>query len=374
MAAMIHELGYNLRVIWACAKKDIKSALTERVFTIVSVFIPLNVLILLSLFVLAGSHAPTAVVMNDTGPYARQFYDAMAHAHSFSLQTASAAEAQRLIAAGRIVAVVTIPADFDAHVRQNQPVQVGVVINNLDTDFTNDIRRAVPLSITSFYAKAFPHLVTITPKEHDFYAQDTDYIPYLAVSIVVISLMVGGLLQSGTGAAREWEHETMKELLMSPASRWAMLAGKMLGAFVISLAAIAFLLIVLIFGIGVWPAHWGEVIVFTLLTLVIFIALGALLGTLLKQRQSLTALALGTAIPLFFASGPFGPISFETQAVQVIARIFPVYYAIVLQQHAFHNFVLNTYGTGTNVLILCAYALGLTGLATLVLRRGTIAH
>jgi hypothetical protein len=46
---MYQEPVYTLRVIWACMKKDIKSALTERVFTIIGIFVPLNVLILLSL-------------------------------------------------------------------------------------------------------------------------------------------------------------------------------------------------------------------------------------------------------------------------------------------------------------------------------------
>src|SRR5258708_35777186 len=101
--------------------KDIKIALTERVFTIISVFVPVNVLILLSLFVLAGSQAPTAVVMNDSGPYAQQFYTAMSHAHSFRLQTASASEAQNLITTGKIVAGATIPSDLDNPTRQNQP-------------------------------------------------------------------------------------------------------------------------------------------------------------------------------------------------------------------------------------------------------------
>src|SRR5260221_9364756 len=101
---MLQELSYNLRVVWACAKKDMKSALTERAFTIISVFVPVNVLILLSLFVLAGSQAPTAVVMNDSGPYAQQFYTAMSHAHSFRLQTASASQAQNLITTGKILA------------------------------------------------------------------------------------------------------------------------------------------------------------------------------------------------------------------------------------------------------------------------------
>jgi ABC-2 type transport system permease protein len=371
---MLQEPGYTLRVIWACMKKDIKSALTERVFTIIGIFVPVNVLILLSLFVLSGSAAPTAVVMHDTGHYAQQFYDAMSHAHSFRLQQTSAGEARDLLQAGKIVAVVTIPADFDTRIQQHQPVQVDVQINNLNTDFTNDIRRAIPLSITSFYAKAVPKLVTVTPRETDLQPQDTDYIPYLTVSILVIGLVLAGILQSGTSAAREWEHETIKELLLSPASRWAMIVGKMLGAFVMSIASVIVVLFVLIVIIGVRPAHWDEVIGYTLLCLVIFIALGALLGTFLKQRQPVIALSFGTALPLFFLSGAFGPISFTTPAIQVIAKAFPIYYAIVLQQYAFHNFILNTYGTSTNALILGVYALCLVILASIVLRRSTLAH
>ena len=45
----------------------------------------------------------------------------------------------------------------------------------------------------------------------------------------------------------------------------------------------------------------------------------------------------------------------------------------ILLQHAFHGFDLNTYGLGTNVLILCGYALALIVLAALVLRRSTVA-
>ena len=223
-------------------KKDIKVSLTDRVFLILGVFLPVNFLILFSLFVLSGGQAPTAVVMNDTGPYAQQFYRSMAGAHSFILQKTTASEAHSLIQAGRIVAVVTIPTNFEERIRNNQPVQVDVTINNLNTDFTNDIRRAVPLSITSFYAKAFPNVVTVVPQETDQYRQDTDYIPYLTVSILVIALVVGGLLQSGTSAAREWENSTMKELLLSPASRWAVVTGKMLGALVMSLASVILVL------------------------------------------------------------------------------------------------------------------------------------
>lgn len=365
---------YDLRVLWACARKEIRTALTDRAFSILGLFLPLDVLILMSLFVLAGSDAPTAVVISEQGPYAQAFYDAMSHAHSFRLQQANAAEAQNLINAGQIVAVVTIPPDFDARIQANQPVQVDVEVNNLNTDFTDDIRRAVPLSITSFYAKAFPNVVTITSQEQDLYPQDTDYVPYLGVSILVIALMIGGLLQAGIGSAREWENATIKEMLLSPASRWAIMGGKMLGASLVSLGSTALVLAVLIFAVGVVPVHPSEALPVTLLILVIFVALGTLLGTLLKQRQPVLALAFGTSIPLFFLSGAFGPISFTTPIIGVLAKIFPVYYAIVVEQHSFHGFTLNTYGLSGNLLILGGYALALMALAALVLRRSTVAH
>lgn len=135
--------------------------------------------------------------MQDAGPLAQQFYAAMSLAHSFVLQQASAEQADALIQQGKIVAVVAIPADFDARIRQHQSVSIRVQINNLNTDFTNDIRRALPLSITSFYARAEPSVVSITPQERDAYPQDLGYIPYLAVPILVIGLMVGAWCRRG---------------------------------------------------------------------------------------------------------------------------------------------------------------------------------
>src|SRR6516225_4385922 len=170
-----------LRVIWGCAWKDIRSALTERSTLIQSVSLPVNYLIMMSLFVLAGSHAPTAVVMYDHGPYARQFVTEMRQAASFRLE------------------------------------------------------------------------VTIVASEQDAYRHDTGYIPFLAISIIVIALMVSGLLQAGNAASREWENSTIKEVLLAPARSWEVLTGRMLGAFVVALPAAAVVLGVVIFLVGDHP-------------------------------------------------------------------------------------------------------------------------
>src|SRR5215467_9317438 len=108
--------GFSLRVMWACLKKDHKSALTEPLYTLVSIILPLNVLLLMSLLVISGGLAPTAVVMQDSGPLAQQFYAAMKGAHSFVVRQATAEQAEALLEQGRVVAVVTIPADFDTRI------------------------------------------------------------------------------------------------------------------------------------------------------------------------------------------------------------------------------------------------------------------
>jgi ABC-2 type transport system permease protein len=299
----------SLRVIWACTLKELQTDLAAPRTTILGLLRPVLLIVLMSLLGVGGGLAPTAVFMDDTGPYAQQLYAALAHAASFRLQAVSAQEAQDLMQSGRIVAVITIPADFDARLQQNQPVQVPVQINNLNTDFTNDVRRAVPLAITLFYGKAFPQVVTITPREYDLYAQDTDFTSYLAVSILVMALMAEGLMKAGEPAAREWENATIKELLLSPASRLAMVVGKMLGALLVGLPSVLATLALVILVIGVWPVHWAEVIGFTLLTMVIFVAWGILLSTLIKHYRAFTLLAFSSVLPLYVLSGSFGPIS-----------------------------------------------------------------
>ena len=362
MASIINHLGLrgnrNLRVILSIAQKDIRSSLTERAFMITSIIIPINFLLLFLLFALTGGEAPTAVVLEDHGPYAIQFVSTMQHSHSFIIQQTTFSEAQNLMRQGRIVSIITIPPNFDSSVRKGFEVQLPVVVNNLDVDFTNDIRRAVPLAITSFYANAFPNQVVIRAHEIDTYSHDTGYIQYLVVSLMVISIMLGGLLQAGANAAREYENGTIKELILSPTRLWAIQLGKILGALVLNSLSVLVVIIVIVFLIGVWPVHWDELLGFTLLLMITFVALGTLIGTLVRRRQSVIPLSIGVTIPIFFLSGAFGPAIWGDQTIAFITQFQPVYYGIAIFQHAFHDFVTTQTGPLYDKIILIGFAVG----------------
>jgi ABC-2 type transport system permease protein len=356
-------------------RKDIASALRERVALFQMIILPLNYNMLLILFALAGSAAPTAVVMQDHGYYAQQFYNAMGASYSFRLQVAgSPASANAMLMQGDIVAVVTIPADFDQKVSRGEGVQVGLFTNNLNTDFTDDVNRGLRLAVTTFYQRVFPGKVSIVAQTHEAYGHETDYIPYLSVSVVIIGLLVGGLLQAGNAAARDWELSTIKELLLSPAPRWAIVVGKMLGAGAVSLLSALAVILFLVLVIRVWPVNWGGFLGTVLLMSAVSVAAGTGMGNLLKQRQSVTLLTRGTSVPLFLLSGVFNPITYSTVGLVVLARLFPVHYGIALVQLAALGFRTNTLPIAGNVLILFGFLLFFVALSSFVLRRGHVAH
>jgi len=365
-----------LQVAGACAVRDIRSALTERSTLIQTISLPVNYMIMMILFVLAGSHAPAAVVMHDRGPYAQQLVAALDRAHAYHLIIESEAQAEDQWNQGTLVAVFTIPANFDTAVAHGQAVQIPLKVNNLNEDLTHDAEWAAREAITSFYARAFPHQVSIFPQEQDQYAQDTGYVPFLAVSVIVIALMVSGLLQAGTAAARDWDQATIQELLLAPGRPSAILAGRMAGAFAISLPAAVVVLAAVIFIVGDHPVHLALAAGVSLLTLATFVAAGTALGTAVKDRSTFVVLTRAIPVPLFFLSGVFGALGFQTAAVRDIASVLPVHYAIVLEQNAFKGIRTGNLTLGTDALIVAGFLLGFAVLAALTMhlsRRGAAA-
>jgi ABC-type multidrug transport system permease subunit len=361
--------AHALRTARAIATKDIQVALRDRLPTILGLVVPINFLLLFILFALSGGQAPVVVVMSDHGPLAQKLLAALQGSHSFQIRQAGAGTADQLLHEGKIVAVITIPATFDADLAAGRRVELPVAVNNLSVDFTNDIRRAVPLSITSFYADAFPDQVVVRAQEIDVQSHDTGYVPYLAVSIVVVGILISGLLQGSMGAAREFEAGTMKELMLAPAPRWAIALGKLLAALALNLAASLIVLAIVVLLLRVVPDHPVELLGFGIVLLLACSAIGALAGTLLKRRQAAVPFAMATSLPLFFISGPFGPPEWLGAASAFLAALSPLTVGIALFQHAFHGYSTYPAGLSVEVAVLVGFALAAVALNALALNR-----
>ena len=95
---------------------------------------------------------------------------------------------------------------------------------------------------------------------------------------------------------------------------------------------------------------------FALLLMTSFASLGVLVGNLTRRQQAAIPLSIGSALPLFFLSGPFGPINWLGAPRAVLAHLSPAYYGIGAFQHAFHGYQAAQTTLTTDAIVLAALA------------------
>lgn len=363
-----------VRAVWAICKKDLRIWLRQPSNMAITVAPAIALLFVDALSAGAVGRSPVALVNLDHGAEGRQMTQVIQQADLFRVSVATPQEAQTLYNNLDVVAILTIPANFTQEVDAHAPVHIAVQINNLNTDFTNDIRRAVPDAITQFYQQyqrhggASPILVQV--HEQDLRRQDIQLFQYSAMPLLILLLVVSGLVSSSLAAAGEWETRAIKELILSPARSGAIIMGKVLTGFVTTLA-----LGVIVFGLGSFLGWLHPVGVYWLSTLLIIAlialfsaGLGVALGAFLQRVQSVGSAAIVIALYLFFLTGGTAVLAFDPAWLQTVATFVPLYYG----RHALEMalFYQSSDQLGRDVAVLSASALLTLGLGVLAMRRG----
>jgi ABC-type multidrug transport system permease subunit len=358
-----------VRATLAIVRKDV-GVWARRPSTIAATVLPALVFMLV-IFVSAAAvgRNPVALVVLDHGPRAARLAAAVEGSEAFRARRASPEDAQRLLGGLDVAAVITIPAGFDASYDAHRPDPVTIEVNNLNLDFTNDLRRSLPAAITDFYAGQPGSPVAIQVQERDLRARDVSLVQFNLLPNLVLLLTIASVVNCGLATAREFEDLTVKELLLAPIGRATLIAGKLLAGWVTTL-----LLAVIVIAVGaatglLRPAGWywlPGIAVIGLLALA-GAGLGAALGALLRRFQPVIAIGINVSLYLFFLSGGISVAAFLPDWIQRLAHVIPTYYAVhALQMAVFYQ---STDQLGRDLLVLAATA-GLTLLAgTLALRR-----
>ncbi|MGD0610118.1 MAG: ABC transporter permease [Anaerolineales bacterium] len=360
-----------LQSAWVLLIKDLQVWVRQPV-TIVATFAPPLVFLLVqALGAEAVGRSPVALVEQDKGPQGVQIARAIRNADVFRLQEVDAARAQALLKNLNVVAVVTIPVDFSQSLQAHQGTTIDVTVNNLNLDFTNDLRRAVPDAITRYYmAQGDQSPIKITMDEHDLRRRDIQMFQYAVLPTVVLLLIVSGLISGGIATAREWESSTVKELLLSPASGGAIITGKVLAGFVTSFA-LGVLVLLMAYGLGwIYPQgiYWLDMFLVVGLVALLGASLGVAFGAALRRIMPVIAVSINVALYLFFLAGGVGVLAFEPLWLQDIAAFVPLTYGNhALQMALFYN---SAYLLGRDVLVLGLASLTALVLGTIAVRRG----
>ncbi len=359
-----------VRAAWAIYRKDLLVWVHHPLIALGNLIPTLILLAFLAVTTVAVGRSPVALVTLDHGPQGQEMQQIFQQDEAFRVTDASPQEAQALFARLDVVAVITIPANFTKRVAAHESAPIEVTVDNLNLDFTNDIRRAIPAAITQFYTmQGSTNPIQVTMRESDVQTRAIAYAQYLAVPIILFMVVSSGLITNSTATAGEWETHRIKELLLAPIARLTLIIGKVLAGFTTT-----WLMGVLAFAVGAalgWTRPDGAFLLTCLLILALIAffstGLGIALGAALQSFQPVTIISSLGAFALLFLAGGIGVLAFEPTWLQQVAALSPLTYGIhALGQAVFYN---SSDQLGRDVLILSLSGVVTLFLGILVMRR-----
>lgn len=293
----------------------------------------------------AVGRQPVAMVIEDSGPVAEHIIQIIRESDGFFLVERTHDEAMKDFAAQRVAAVITIPADFDEKIATHDAT-IDVLINNVDLDFSDDVRRSINEAVVEVDAPSLatlgendlppgtvsgiPNPYRIDVAERDLRSPDISFLAYQMVPVLALLSLTAGTLVTALSIAGEREVGALRVIGLTPAPRTALVAGRLLGGTFASgllLGAIVLggtLLDVLNPPSGRWPV----LMLLLLVTSVGSVGLGVLVGLLTRRVTTTAMLGVNVATASFLLGGGFTTIAFLPDFIQGIARGFPTYYAV----------------------------------------------
>ena len=367
----------SLFPILAIVRKDISVWLRQPTSIAATVLPAIAFMVILYFGAQAVGRNPVALVVQDSGPHAQELVNILSDSGAFKVGmiTITPQKAEDALKQVKVAAVITIPSNFDAAYNAQKPDPVTIHINNLNLDFTNDLRRSLPAAITEFYAeKGNNSPIQIHVKETDLRSQDIDLLRFELVPNLVLLLTTAGIVNAGLATAREWEDSTIKELLLAPISKTTLIAGKLLSGWITTLLIPSVVLVVGAASGYLRPEgtiYWISTLLIVLLIALASAGLGVAIGAASRRFQRVTAIGIPLAIDLFFLSGGITVAAFLPAWLQTIAHFVPTFYGThALQMAIFYG---STEGLALDLSVLGATALVAGVLGVLSLRRSMIA-
>jgi ABC-2 type transport system permease protein len=340
-----------------------------RLFVALTIVLATTFLFLVSLFGLTGSRAPAAIINEDQGPYARAFIAQLANTHhSFDLRPMDEASAEAALHTGSLVAIITIPKNFSYAIANGQEVILPVSIDNVNTDLTDDIQRALPSAIVAFGLQHHFPGIRVQAQEVDLIDHDTGFIPYQVVSGLALDAFLIASILSAMAVAREFETGTIKLLAVTPVHPLFSIFGRMLATDLIASAAMVFPVALATFAYHIIPLHPLEMVGVILICVAIFGCIGVALGVLLKRTLPVVSLLIGLGFPLYLCSGSLEPQRFDGNLIWAIAHLSPVYYAVGILEQAFHGLQVTPEPLWANFAALLGWAVLMLLLAGILLQ------
>jgi ABC-2 type transport system permease protein len=161
-----------------------------------------------------------------------------------------------------------------------------------------------------------------------------DFRTFIYPGVLAMSVLFTSIFSA---ASIVWDREFgfLREMLVAPVRRWAIVVGKILGgATVATFQGVIFLALA-----GVAHVPYNPILLLTLVGELLLLsftltAFGVMMAARIKQIQAFMALTQMVVLPLFFLSGALYPLNGLPAWLTVLTRIDPITYIVDPMRHA----------------------------------------
>jgi ABC-2 type transport system permease protein len=334
----------KLRRVLSLIKKETRQMIRDPSTIAVGVVLP-AILILLFGFGLSldVKNVPIAVVIEDSSPQALGLVAGFQLSPYFRPQIVHTQEAaDRLMAAGSIDGIVTIPMDFARRVGEGD-AHVQVIVHGSDANRARIIESYVEGAIGAWSARqdaegasaASNGPVTVASRMWFNSANDSHY--FLVPGLIVLVMTLIGAFLTAMVVAREWERGTFEALFVTPVRSGEILLGKTIPYFGLGLIG---LLLCIVSGKFLFHVPIvGSLAVLvggSMLYVLVAVGIGLLISSYFKNQLVASQLTmLATFMPALMLSGFLFDLRSMPFAVRAITYVLPARYYVGLLQTTF---------------------------------------
>jgi ABC-2 type transport system permease protein len=190
-----------------------------------------------------------------------------------------------------------------------------------------------------------------------------NYIDFLAPGIVAMAIVFSSTF-SGIEVMWDRQFGFLKETLVAPVPRTALMFGRTLGGATVALIQ-GLLVLIVTLVVGFRPHNWALVpaaIVVMAMIAIIFTAFGTAVGAKLRDMQGFQLIMNFIIMPLFFLSGALFPLDGLPGAMYAVVRADPLSYGVdALRALLIDN---THFGLGLDIAVLLASGAALVGLGS----------
>jgi len=364
------------RRIVALMKKEFLTLLQDKKSRFVIIIPPLLQLLV---FGYAASfdlnHVAVAVYNEDGGSASREFLARLEGSPNFQVvrQVHDEAQIAPMIDKKEVLLLIHIGAQFSRDLNLGEPAPLQVIVDGRDSNTALIALGYVRTIVFDFNEKwARDNNLQAPPAElvtRAWFNPNLESRWFFIPGIVGLLTLVVTMLVTALSVAREREHGTFDQLLVTPMRPTEILLGKALPGFVIGVIEATAIIAVAVFWFDIpLRGHLFTLYAGLLLFLLSAIGVGLMISSLAVTQQQGLLGAFLFLVPAVILSGFATPIANMPEAVQMLTLIDPLRYFVVVLRGVFLE------GTPFHLLLDQFWPMAVIGLSTLALAGWLFRH